>query len=110
MIGTTLGHFKIGALLGEGGMGAVYRAEDSRLGRHVAIKVLPEEFTTDPGRLAHPRCRGSCRYTRGLASAMIEFVTGECARPQKTDSAARAASAAMQPWSAGPSTRAMPRC
>jgi serine/threonine protein kinase len=52
MIGTTLDHFKIKSLLGKGGMGAVYRAEDTRLGREVAIKVLPEEFTSDPVRLA----------------------------------------------------------
>jgi serine/threonine protein kinase/dipeptidyl aminopeptidase/acylaminoacyl peptidase len=52
LIGETLGHFRISALLGEGGMGAVYRAEDTRLGRDVAIKVLPEEFTASPERLA----------------------------------------------------------
>ena len=52
MIGETLGPFRILELLGEGGMGAVYRAEDSRLGREVAIKVLPEAFTADPERLA----------------------------------------------------------
>ena len=52
MIGRTLLHFKITARLGEGGMGEVYRAEDTRLGRDVAIKVLPEAFTEDPERLA----------------------------------------------------------
>ncbi|MGB5657906.1 MAG: serine/threonine-protein kinase, partial [Thermoanaerobaculia bacterium] len=52
MIGKKLSHFKITAKLGEGGMGAVYRAEDTKLGREVAIKVLPEEFTASPERLA----------------------------------------------------------
>ena len=52
MIGTMLAHFKITGKLGEGGMGEVYRAQDTKLGREVAIKVLPEAFTQDPERLA----------------------------------------------------------
>jgi serine/threonine protein kinase len=52
MIGKTLSHFEITAKLGEGGMGEVYRATDSKLGREVAIKVLSEEFVADPERLA----------------------------------------------------------
>ncbi len=45
MIGTSLGPYKIIELLGAGGMGEVYLGEDTRLGRKVAIKVLPERFT-----------------------------------------------------------------
>jgi serine/threonine protein kinase/Tol biopolymer transport system component len=52
LIGTTLSHFRVTAKLGEGGMGEVYRAEDTKLGREVAIKVLPEAFSLDPERLA----------------------------------------------------------
>jgi eukaryotic-like serine/threonine-protein kinase len=49
--GTRLGPYEIVSLLGEGGMGRVYRARDSQLDRDVAIKVLPEEFAADPDRL-----------------------------------------------------------
>jgi serine/threonine protein kinase len=45
--GTRLGPYVIEAPLGAGGMGEVYRATDSRLGRTVAIKVLPENFASD---------------------------------------------------------------
>ena len=52
MIGKRLGAYEITAKLGEGGMGEVYRATDSRLKREVAIKVLPAAFTEDKERLA----------------------------------------------------------
>ena len=50
--GTRLGPYEISALIGAGGMGEVYRATDTGLGRQVAIKVLPAAFATDPERLA----------------------------------------------------------
>ncbi len=52
MIGKTLGNFECTALLGKGGMGEVYQAKDQKLGRDVAIKVLPEEFAKDADRVA----------------------------------------------------------
>ncbi len=50
--GRTLGRYRVGALLGRGGMGEVYRADDTELRRAVAIKVLPEALTGDSDRLA----------------------------------------------------------
>ena len=61
-VGRQVGPYTIQALLGAGGMGEVYRARDSKLGRDVAIKILPRVFTTDPERRAwglapaHPPC------------------------------------------------------
>ena len=52
MVGTTVSHYKVLEKIGQGGMGTVYRAQDTTLDREVAIKVLPEQFTQDPQRLA----------------------------------------------------------
>jgi serine/threonine protein kinase len=49
--GTRLGVYEIVAPIGAGDMGEVYRARDTKLDRDVAIKVLPEEFASDPERL-----------------------------------------------------------
>src|SRR5262245_14319150 len=52
MIGTKLLHYEMTAHLGSGGMGDVYQATDSKLGRTVAIKFLPEAFSHDSDRVA----------------------------------------------------------
>ena len=51
-VGTKLGTYEVTSHIGSGGMGEVYQAHDSKLGRDVAIKVLPEQFARDPERLA----------------------------------------------------------
>ena len=51
-VGSRLGHYDVTALIGEGGMGQVYQATDTKFNRQVALKILPEAFATDPDRLA----------------------------------------------------------
>ena len=50
--GTRLGAYEVTVQIGEGGMGQVYRARDTKLNRDVAPKVLPDSFASDPDRLA----------------------------------------------------------
>ena len=54
-VGDRLGHYDVTALIGEGGMGQVYRATNTQLGRDVALKILPDAFAADPDRLARFR-------------------------------------------------------
>ena len=91
MIGRQLGPYTILAPLGAGGMGEVYRARDSKLGRDVAIKILPSHFTADPERRArfarearllatlnHPHIGAiyGLEETDGVTALVLELVEG----------------------------------
>ena len=92
MIGKTVGHYQITGQLGKGGMGEVYRARDEKLGRDVAIKMLPEEFARDPDRVARfqreAKLLASLNHTNiaaiygleessGMQFLVLELVEGE---------------------------------
>ena len=89
MIGTTLSHFKITGKLGEGGMGEVYRAEDMKLGREVAIKVLPADFVEDAERLARfereAKVLASLNHPNIAAIHSLESETWAGTSPAPTD-------------------------
>ena len=72
--GATLGPYSILALIGAGGMGEVYRARDSKLGREVAIKVLPAAFARDPERLA--RFQREAKFLASLNHPNIAAIYG----------------------------------
>src|SRR5262252_9340714 len=88
---TRLGPYEIVSAIGSGGMGEVYRARDTKLGRDVAIKVLPESVATDPERLArfhreaqvlaslnHPNIAHIHGYeeSNGIHALVMELVEG----------------------------------
>jgi Tol biopolymer transport system component len=90
--GTRLGVYEIEALLGAGGMGQVFRARDTKLGRDVAIKVLPSSLSNDPERLArferearllaslnHPNIGAiyGLEESGGVTALILELVEGE---------------------------------
>lgn len=72
--GSRIGPYELGALIDEGGMGAVYRARDTRLGRDVAVKVLPEAFTDDEERLL--RFEREARLLASMSHPNIAAVHG----------------------------------
>ena len=74
LTGYRIGAYEMRGLLGRGGMGEVYRAHDSRLGRDVAIKVLPRAFTSDPDRLA--RLQDEARMLAALNHPHIGAIYG----------------------------------
>ena len=74
MIGTKLAHYEITGHLGTGGMGEVYQATDSKLGRSVAIKLLPDAFTHDAERAA--RFKREARVLASLNHPNIAAIHG----------------------------------
>ena len=92
LAGMRLGPYEVGALLGAGGMGEVYRARDTKLGRDVAIKILPDAFATDTDRRArferearllaalnHPNIGAIYGFEdrEGVHALVLELVEGE---------------------------------
>ena len=69
--GTTLGPYSVTAKIGEGGMGEVYRARDTKLDRDVALKVLPQAFTEDSDRLARFKREAIRADTREIPGSTI---------------------------------------
>ena len=107
--GTKVGPYEVTTALGAGGMGEVYRAHDARLGRDVAIKVLPESVSKDPvalarferearavGALSHPNIVNifDVGSERGISYVVMELLEGETLRARLQTSVGPAQSAA----------------
>src|ERR1700680_4833196 len=90
-LGTRVGPYETLSLLGSGGMGEVYRARDTKLGRDVALKILPDTFAADPERLArfqreaqvlaslnHPHIGAiyGLEQSEGIRALVLELVEG----------------------------------
>ncbi len=69
-----IAHYRIMSKIGEGGMGEVYRATNTKLGREVAIKVLPESFAQDAGRMA--RLDREAKVLASLNHPNVEAIYG----------------------------------
>jgi eukaryotic-like serine/threonine-protein kinase len=74
LVGHQIGSYRIGPLIGAGGMGEIYRARDARLGRDVAVKILPREWMADPDRLA--RLEREARVLASLNHPNIATIHG----------------------------------
>ncbi len=72
-VGSRIAHYDVTALIGEGGMGEVWEATDTKLNRQVALKILPEAFAADPGsRNSSASCR-SRNHTTAVVPIRSDF-------------------------------------